>query len=149
MVTKQQIEAFLAPKSFAIAGVSRNPKKFGGSVYAEMKKKGYTVYPINPHAETIGGDPCYASVSALPGEVKHLLVVTPKADTDKVIREAIDKGITRIWVQQMSETPDTLRLAEGNRVDLITGKCIFMFTDPRGIHKFHRMVMGLFGRLPG
>lgn len=146
MVTNQQIEAFLAPKSFAIAGVSRNPKKFGGSVYAEMKKKGYTVYPINPNAETIGGDPCYASVSALPGEVKHLLVVTPKADTDKVIREAIDKGITRIWVQQMSETPGTLRLAEGHGVDLITGKCIFMYTDPKGIHKFHRTLLRLFGR---
>jgi uncharacterized protein len=149
MVTKAQIRNFLEPRKLAIAGVSRNPKKFGYAVFNELKQKGYTVYPVNPNTGEMGGDTCYATVSELPDDVKHLLIVTPRTDTDAVLHEAIQKGITHVWVQQMSETPDTVQIAEAGRVDVITRKCIFMFADPvKGVHKFHRTCMGLFGRLP-
>jgi uncharacterized protein len=149
MVSKKDIENFLEPKKLAIAGVSRNPKKFGYSVYHELKKSGYTVYPINPNTDEIEGEKCYAAVSDLPGDVKHLLIVTPKKDTDTVLREAINKGITRIWVQQMSETAETIRIAEEFHVEMITNKCIFMFAEPvAGFHKFHKTLVRIFGRLP-
>ena len=149
MVTKKDIEKFLEPKKLAIAGVSRNPKKFGYMVYAELKKKGYAVYPINPNAPEIDGVACYNTVSDLPQDVKHLLILTPKKDTDAVLREAIQKGITSIWVQQMSETAETMRIASAYNTEVILKKCIFMFADPvGGIHKFHRTLAGIFGRLP-
>jgi uncharacterized protein len=149
MVTKNDIEQFLEPKRLAIAGVSRNPKKFGHAVFQGLKKSGYTVFPVNPHSGELDGEKCYATVGDLPGDVKHLLIVTPKKDTDGVLREAIHKGMTRIWVQQMSETPDTARIAAESNVKLISNKCIFMFAEPvTGMHKFHRTVMGIFGRLP-
>ena len=149
MITRKKIEGFLENKKLAIAGVSRNPKKFGHVVYEDLKKKGYQVLAVNPAAESINGDPSYKSVNDLPGDVKHLLILTPKQDTDAVLREAINKGITNIWVQQMSETADTIRIAEEYNIELITGKCIFMFAEPvAGIHKFHRTLMKWLGRLP-
>jgi uncharacterized protein len=149
MVTKMDIERFLEPKKLAIAGVSRNPKKFGHAVFLGLKKSGYTVYPINPHSTELDGEKCYAAVGDLPDDVKHLLIVTPKKDTDAVLREAIQKGITRIWVQQMSETTETARIASESHVELISKKCIFMFADPvTGVHKFHRAITRIFGRLP-
>ena len=54
MITKKDIEKFLEPKKLAIAGVSRNPKKFGHQVYEELKKKGFEVYPVNPQTSEIG-----------------------------------------------------------------------------------------------
>ena len=85
----------------------------------------------------------------LPRDVSHLLILTPKEETDVVLREAINKGITNIWVQQMSETADTIRIAEEYNVELITGKCIYMFAEPvAGVHKFHRTLMKWFGKLP-
>ena len=67
----------------------------------------------------------------------------------QILREAIKKGITRVWVQQMSETKDTVKIARENQVDLIFKKCIFMFADPvTSIHKFHRTILKWFGRLP-
>lgn len=149
MITRKIIEDFLENKKLAIAGVSRNPKKFGHVVYEDLKKKGYQVLAVNPVAESINGDPSFKSVNDLPGDVRHLLILTPKKDTDAVLREAINKGITNIWVQQMSETADTIRIAEEYDIELITGKCIFMFAEPvAGIHKFHRTLMKWFGRLP-
>jgi len=149
MVSKKDIQTFLEPRKLAIAGVSRNPKKFGNMVFRELKKKGYSVFPINPNTTEIEGEKCYGAVTDLPGDVKHLVILTPKKETDAVLREAINKGITRIWVQQMSETKDTIRIAEEFQVELITNKCIFMFAEPvAGIHKFHRTLVKIFGRLP-
>ena len=149
MITKKDIEKFLEPKNLAIAGVSRNPKKFGYLVYKELREKGYRLYPVNPSASIIDGENCFSTVSDLPAEVKHLLILTPKAETDSVLREAINRGITNIWVQQMSETKETIKIAKDNRVELISKKCIFMFTEPvSGVHKFHRTILKWFGRLP-
>jgi len=149
MVTKKDIEKFLEPKKLAIAGVSRNPKKFGYMVYLELKKKGYEVYPVNPNTTDIEGAACYNTVTDLPKDVKHLLILTPKKDTDAVLREAINKGITNIWVQQMSETAETMKIASEYHTEVILKKCIFMFAGPvHGVHKFHRTLAGIFGRLP-
>jgi predicted CoA-binding protein len=149
MVTKADIQNFLQPRRFAIAGVSRNPKKFGRMVYDELRKSGYTLYPINPNVQEIAGEKCYAGISELPGDVKHLFIATAKEETDGVLREAIQKGITHVWVQQMAETPDTLQIAADSNMQLISKKCIFMFATPvKGIHQLHKCLMGIFGRLP-
>jgi predicted CoA-binding protein len=149
MITRKDIEKFLEPKKLAIAGVSRNPKKFGFQVFKELSKKGYEIYPVNPLASEIAGEKCYGSVSDIPDGVNRLLILTPKKETDAVLREAAKKGISSVWVQQMSETKETAIIARENHVDLISGKCIFMFAEPvTSIHKFHRMIMKWFGRLP-
>lgn len=149
MNTKKDIEKFLEPKKIAVAGVSRNPKKFGHMVFSELKKKGYALFPINPLASDIDGEKCFSSVSELPPDVKHLLMLTPKNETDQVLRKAISHGITHVWVQQMSETKDTFRIASESQVELILKKCIFMFAAPvTGIHKFHHTLAKWFGALP-
>ena len=79
MITKKDIEKFLEPKNLAIAGVSRNPKKFGHLVYEELEKRGYDVYPVNPPPLKLHGENCFRSVSDLPAGVDRLLILTPKA----------------------------------------------------------------------
>jgi uncharacterized protein len=149
MVTREVIQNFLAPKKMAIAGVSRDPNKFGYKVYNELNNKGYELYPINPKTDTINGNKCYKDVASLPLHVKHLLILTPKSQTDKTLREAIGKGITNIWVQQMSETEETIKIAEEYEMEPIMKKCIFMFAEPvAGFHNFHRTLLRIFGMLP-
>ena len=66
-----------------------------------------------------------------------------------VLQKAINKGIKNIWVQQYSNTENTLKIAEEYNKEIIHKKCIFMFAKPvAGIHKFHKMLMKVFGKLP-
>jgi len=147
--TRKDIEKFFEPKKLAIAGASRNPKKFGHGIFKELLDKGYEVIPVNPNATEIAGVKCYHTVSEIPGDVKSLLIVTPKENTDGVLREAINKGIRNIWVQQMSETEETIKIAEEFQVDVIHKKCVYMFAEPvSGFHKFHRTIVRIFGGLP-
>ena len=147
--SKAAIESFLSSKKIAIAGVSRNSRKFGYTVFKELSQKGFDVYPINPNTNSLGGTPCFQSVSALPSDVKNLLILTPKDQTNGLIREAVSTGISGIWIQQMSETPEAIQFAEENKVNLISKQCILMWLEPvKSIHKFHRNLKKLFGMLP-
>ena len=149
MVTLNEIQEFLSPKKMAVAGVSRNPKKFGAVVFNELKGKGFDVYPINPHVAEIYGQKCYNSVSELPGDVKNIYVVTPKTETSLVVSEAVKKGIEKIWIQQSSDTEEALKTAKDNNIPVIYKKCMFMFAEPvSGPHKFHRSIVKIFGRYP-
>ena len=149
MTTLNDIQKFLEPKKLAIAGVSRNPKKFGGAVFKELKEKGYELYPINPNADEIDGVKCYSDVSSLPENVKHLFIVTPKQETDAIADAAVQKGMRMIWIQQKSETPEAVKTIEDAGIPLIHNKCIFMFVEPvKGPHGFHRFLVKLFGGYP-
>ena len=149
MITKKEIDSFFKEKKLAIAGVSKNVKKFGGLIYKEMKEKGYDVIAINPNHNDINGDPCYKDVATIPPAYDKLLIITPSSKTEGIVEQAVEKGIKYIWIQQKSETPKAIEIAKNNNIKLIHGKCVFMFTEPlRGIHKFHRGLSKFFGRYP-
>jgi hypothetical protein len=149
MVTLNQIQDFLAPRKMAIAGASRNPKKFGGSVFQELREKGFELYPINPNAEEIQGVKCYKSVNELPADVEHLLILTPKYETELVAHAAVKKGIKMIWIQQQSETAVAVKTIEDAGIPIIYKKCIMMFADPvKSVHGFHRFLVKTFGGYP-
>ena len=87
--TRKSIDAFLSSRKIAIAGVSRDPKKFGHQVFKQLKEKGFEVYPINPNTDSLAGTPCFRSVSSLPLHVHNLLIITPKKQTRDVVAEAM------------------------------------------------------------
>ncbi len=144
----KQIDQFLKAEQFAMAGVSRKSGKFGNTVFVELRKKGMDLIPVNPNADEINGIKTYRSVGDLPENVEALLVVTPAGETASVVRAAREKGIKQIWIQQKSDTPESLKELEGTDINLVTGNCIMMFYKPSGFHKFHRNIRKFFGRLP-
>jgi uncharacterized protein len=148
MATKQQIEQFLANEPIAMAGVSRNPKKFGRVAYEELIRKGLKLIPINPNMESINGTVCYPDIQHLPADVKTLVIMTKKDQTATVVEAALAKGINNIWIQQASDTPEAMALLKGKDINLITRQCILMHHRPDSFHKFHRNILRFFGGLP-
>jgi len=134
---------FIESKTYAIAGVSRNKKKFGNYVFRQLKEKGYQLFPVNPNTAEIEGVTCYANITALPADISHLIVLTPKKETMFVVEEAVKKGIKNIWVQQSSETREVMDFANGKDSNFVFKKCIMMYAQPKGMHKFHRFVNDL------
>jgi len=144
----KDVARFLSLEKYAIAGVSRDPKKFGQVMFRDLRKKGMDVVPINPKADTIDGVKCYKSVSDLPADVRGVIFMTPKEETLAVAREAIAHGIKDLWVQQGAETKELVAELEKEDVNLICKQCIMMFWKPDGVHSFHRFLKKIFGGLP-
>jgi len=149
LISKQKIDHFLDCKTMAIAGASRNEKSFSAQVAKQLTKLGYNLWYVNPQFEPQEVEnQKIQSISMLPVYVNHLLVLTPKGQTQSVVQQAIAKGIQDVWIQQQSETPEALKLAQQNSLNTVHHQCIFMYTQPEGIHKFHHRVKKLFGTLP-
>jgi len=149
MNTVANINEFFNMPSIAIAGVSTNKKKFGYTVFKELKNKGLNVLPVNPFAETIDGEKCYPNVKSLPSDTKAVVVLTAKNKTGHVVKDAIEAGISHLWIQQWSETPEAIRFASEHGIKLITKKCVLMFAgEAHGVHKFHKVLLKIFGMLP-
>ena len=145
-VTKEQIDSFLSCKTIAVAGVSRSEKSFSASVVQHLERLGYEVLQINPNFEVCGSKQ-YKSVAELPNEV-HLMILTPKSEILKVLQQALTKGIKSVWIQQTCDTPEAIKLGSDSGINLVYGECIYMFSKPEGLHKFHYKLKSVFGGLP-
>ncbi len=149
MTTIAVIDAFLTQHRLAVVGVSRGGKKFGNLAYRELKTKGYQLFPINPNADSIEGDRCYPSLTALPEPVDGVLIVVPPAETEQVVQDAAAAKIRRVWMQQGAESEAAIRFCQQNGIDVVHNECILMFAEPTAFgHRMHRWVWGLLGKLP-
>lgn len=146
---KEKIDRFMACNKFAVAGVSRNRNKFGSIVFRELKKKGYDIVPVNPEMDTFEGEKCFRSVSDLPSGIEALIVVTSPGTCMTVVREALEKGINNIFIQQGAQSREVIEYADNNAgANAICRHCILMFAKPTGIHKFHERIARLFRFYP-
>jgi len=149
------IDDFLAQKRIAVAGVSREPggKHGGNIIYKRLKERGYQVFPVNPNADTVEGDTCYRSLSAIPGGVDAVVIATTPSVAPSVAAECRDLGITRVWMHRSfaggSVSNEAHELCRQNGIASIAGGCPLMYGPTSdGGHRFMRSVLGLFGRLP-
>jgi uncharacterized protein len=148
MTTQEMIEDFVGQRSLALVGLSRRQGKFGNMVLKELQSRGYRVFPIHREVQEIRGQRCYPSAAALPEEVGGMIVVVPPGESEKVVREAAQAGIRRIWMQQGAESEEAIRFCRDNGMSVVFGKCILMYAPEVGsFHRVHRFFSRLFGRL--
>src|SRR5512140_3790350 len=96
----RQINEFFALKRLAMVGVSRNPSDFTRTLFAEFKKRGYDIIPVNPNLSDLDGQRCYARVQDIQPGVDGVLVMTPSKATDQVVRDCAEAGVTRVWLHR-------------------------------------------------
>jgi predicted CoA-binding protein len=145
MLTKNQVDNFFNLDSFALIGVSRDPKKFGNTLFKEMKSNKLNVYPIHPELEKVGEDKCYRDLKSLPVKPAALIITANKNKTLETVKDAVNSGIKNIWIQLMSNTPEAIAYCKNNDVNLISKECVFMYMEPVAtFHKFHRTIKKIF-----
>ncbi len=132
MSTRALIEQILDQRRFAVSGASRSPEKYGYKVYKTLKAAGYTVYPVNPNAETIDGDPCYPTLDNIPDTIDCVVTITPPAVTEEIVRAAGHLKIPYVWMQPGSESTVAFNLARSNSMQIVSGgPCIMVATAQR------------------
>jgi len=116
-----QIESFLAARAFAVVGASEDGSKYGHKVYACYLQNGLTVYPVNPYAQTILGNPVYRNLAALPEKVESISIVTPPDVTERIIDEAISLGVKNVWMQPGADSRLAVEKGRKAGLNIISG----------------------------
>ncbi len=127
MTISERIDTFLDADAFGVVGASSKPYKYGNKVLRCYQQNQRTVIPVNPVAKQIEGLACVASVSDLPGHVDSISIITPPQVTEKVVEEAIAKGIKNIWMQPGAESAQAVTACEEAGVNIIAdGSCMLV-----------------------
>jgi predicted CoA-binding protein len=110
----------------AVVGATDNPSKYGSVIYRDLKRKGYAVYGVNLHRDTVDGDPAYASLEELPVAPTIVNIVVPPKATLHVLEKALELGLTNVWVQPGAESPEVMAFLTENEFNYLANSCIMV-----------------------
>ena len=121
------IQRFLTSLAYGVVGASPRRHKYGNKVLRCYQQNGRRAIPVNPREQLIEGATCVASVLDLPEDVKSISVITPPAVTERVVDEAIRKGIEHIWMQPGAESERAVEACEAAGINVIAdGSCVLV-----------------------
>lgn len=125
MSQQRAIQTFFNAERYAVAGASKDRAKYGNKVLRAFLQNELSAYPIHPSEDTIEGRTVYSDLTSLweSGEdpVPSLAIITPPSITEKIVREAIDCGVTAIWMQPGAESEEAIKTATGVGLTVVAG----------------------------
>ena len=94
------LRPLLRPRSVAVVGPSRRGGTLGRAILHNIVTGGFTgpVFAVNPHAKTMEGVPCVASVDDLPGPVDLAVIAVPPAAVAEVAAQCGRHGVGALIV---------------------------------------------------
>ena len=123
----QKIAAFLAAPAFGVAGASKNRDKYGNKVLRCYQQNGRRAIPVNPNEREVEGAACVPSVLDLPDDVQSISVITPPPVTERVVEQAIRRGIKHVWMQPGAESDKAVADCEAAGINVIAdGSCVLV-----------------------
>ncbi len=112
----------------AVVGASGNPSKYGNVIYRDLRRKGFTVFAVNPNRTQVAGDDAFPSLRELPDKPTIVDLVVPPAVGAKVLRECLDLGLMNVWLQPGAESPENLVFLHERGFNYIADACIMVQT---------------------
>lgn len=112
-------------KTVAVVGASDNPARasyFVGTYL--LASTDFTVYFVNPRAETILGQPAYASLADLPEKPDIVDVFRKPADLPEVLDEAIAAGAKTLWLQLGLSDDDVAQRGSDAGLNVVMNRCL-------------------------
>lgn len=127
MTDQEQITKFLLGKRFAVVGASQDRSKYGNKVLRVYMQNKFDVVPINPTAAEVEGLAAYPDLASAPGEFDGVSIITPPKITERVVGDALARGIKNIWMQPGAESASAIEAARAAGANVIAGgPCILV-----------------------
>lgn len=85
--------------TWAVVGLSNNEDRAAYGVARVLQRFGKRVIPVHPKAETVHGEPGYASLAEIPFKVDVVDVFVNSTLAGAVADEAVAAGARAVWFQ--------------------------------------------------
>ena len=115
--------------------------------------RGYHVFPVNPNADTVEGDPAYLDLKSIPGGVAAVVIGTRPETADETMRECAELGVKYVWMHRSfsagSVSDTATKYGRSHGISVIDGGCPLMFEPTSdGVHKVMRFIFTMTGKVP-
>jgi uncharacterized protein len=112
--------------TITVVGASNSPDKPAHYVPAHMQDFGWRIIPVNPTAETILGEPVYATLADVPEPIGLVDVFRPSAATPDIARQAVAAGATALWLQLHIASAEARQIAEDAGLLYVEDRCLIV-----------------------
>jgi len=94
------LDAVFSPRSIAVVGASRNRNSIGFALLHNLVTNQFngTIFPVNPHAQSIHSIKAYPSLAAIPDPVDLAVIMVPSRLVQGVVEECLDKSVQGLVV---------------------------------------------------
>ena len=114
--------------TIAVVGATDNSAKYGYTIFRDLARKGYTVYPVNPRRKTVGGERAYAKLADLPEAPTIINFVIPPRFTLHVLQQCLEQGLMNVWLQPGAESPEVMSFLQEHDFNYLANACIMVRT---------------------
>jgi len=110
-------------RTWAVVGCSPDPWRDSHRIAALLKQHGYRVVPVNPAADEILGERCYAGLQDIPFPVEVVDVFRRSELAGAHVDEAIAIGARAVWLQLGVHAPAAVRRARDAGLAVVEDRC--------------------------
>ena len=110
-------------KTIAVVGASPDPSRTSNRVMRYLQDAGYRCIPVNPNADEVLGERCYASLGEVPEAVDFVDVFRRPEYCAAVAEEAVAIGTQALWLQLGIRNAEARRIAEDAGLDYVEDAC--------------------------
>ncbi|MEU3645272.1 GNAT family N-acetyltransferase [Lentzea sp. NPDC034063] len=122
----------LRPGSIAVVGAGRSETSVGHAVLRNLVDGNFTgdLYAVNPHAKSVAGVDCYASVEELPEAPELAVLCVPAKAVPAVAEECGRRGVRALVVISSGVDPTALRnVVSAHGMRLVGPNCLGVSTS--------------------
>jgi predicted CoA-binding protein len=87
------------PRTWAVVGCSPSPFRDSHRIAGLLMRNGHRVIPVNPDADEVLGERCYAALDAVPEQVDVVDIFRRSDAAGGHVDEAIAIGAHAVWLQ--------------------------------------------------
>lgn len=109
--------------TWAVVGLSQNRSRAAYGVAEVLQEHGKRIVPVHPRAETVHGEPGFASLLQIPFPVDVVDVFVNSSIAGQVADEAIAIGAKAVWFQLGVTDDAAAQRVRDAGLELVEGTC--------------------------
>jgi predicted CoA-binding protein len=114
--------------TIALVGATDNESKYGHTIFLDLKRKGYRVYPVNPRRDTVQGEKAYSKLADIPEPPTIVNFVIPPRFTLHVLKQCLELGLMNVFIQPGAESPEVMEFVQESGFNYLANACIMVET---------------------
>ena len=123
---QELIKEFKGHKRLTLVSVTDNPEKHGNQIVKNLKSRGCEVYSVNPRLKDLEKFRYYPSLADIPAKVDVVDFVMPPKATEGILRQCLELGLNRIWLQPSSESETAISFYHENNLKVAPRVCVML-----------------------
>ena len=112
------------PARWAVVGLRDNPHRTAYRIAPYLHDRlGMQIVPVHPRAQSVHGEPGYASLADVPGQIDVVDVFVRSELAGRIVDEAIQVGAKAVWLQLGVVDEDAAARATEAGLDVVMDTC--------------------------